>query len=321
MTLDYTYASARIAAMESRLLSVSQLELLLSAKGLGEFTAALYDTWLAPYLKRGPDVEVDQAIDTALEETKHILMLIAPEPHILDLLWIKYDYHNLLAVLQGIDAGASDKDILAMCYTTGTMAPELLLHYVHEDVLARHDAELAHTLRAARKMHGAAQDDVVIRAYFARTRALVENSKDVFARMYVEAMIDIHNVKALARAYAHPELAPYAASVPGGTIEALPIDSPILSARLARYGGISTWKQAITRVLEHKEVRTLECAADNAFTAWVKYRSMARDDIADVFAYFHAIKNNVQIVRAIEKAKRTGMHEKTLRNVLRNLYT
>jgi len=320
MTLDYTYASARIAAMESRLLTVSQLELLVSAKGLGEFSTALYDTWLAPYLKRGPNVEVDHAIDTALDETKRTLIVIAPEPHILDLLWIKYDHHNLLAIVQGLDTYATDEAILAQCYTTGTIAPDLLLRYVRDEDLARHDMELAHTLRAARKVQGAAQDDVVIRAYFARAHSIAEESADDFARRYLGATIDTHNVKALARAHVHTELAPYAVSVPGGTIEALPLDSPILPTRLARYGGFSIWKHAVGRVLEEKDVATLERTADNAFTAWVKYRSMARDDIADMLSYFHAVKNNAQTIRAIEKAKRAGMQEKTLRTILRTLY-
>ena len=321
MTLDYTYASARTAAMESRLLTASQLELLVSAKGTGEFIAALYDTWLAPYLKRGTNVAVDQAIDSAMDEAKHALDQIAPEPDILRMLWIKYDYHNLLAVLQGVEAALTDEEILARCYTTGTIAPDQLLRYVHDDDLARHDLTLADTLVKARKVQGAMQDDVVMRAYFTRARAIAEESDDAFARQYIAAQIDMHNVKALARAYVHPELAPYAASIPGGTIESLPLDSPVLPARMARYGGISVWKHALQGVLEHNDVATLERTADDTFTDWVKYRSIARDDIADLLSYFHALKNNAQTIRAIDKAKRAGMHEKTLRTILRALYS
>jgi len=321
MAIDYTYASARIMALEAGLLTQSQVELLISSKGLKEFQSAVYDTWFAAHLKRDDAIDMERTIERALEHTKSVLCSIVPDQRVTDMLWIKYDYHNLMAIAKGIRANTTNEAILHTCYTIGTYDPEALLTWVHDETLNTHAPHLApHYQQASRTRTTVDADTIFDRAYFAHLLTLAQSSKDEFALRYARALIDMHNIKMLARIHTHPGLTNNATFVPGGTVEQTTLDDPVLPGRYERYGGVTQWKHAIQQVLTNAAVASLEKVADDALTQWIKLRSMARDDAADVLSYFHAVKNNAQIVSAIYKAKRSGMPERALRTALRSLY-
>ncbi len=322
MTPDYTYASARVKALESQLLSYSQAELLTSAKSPDELYTVLYDTYLASYLKRNTEQDILASLEEQISDTKTLLQTIAPDPAVLDILWIKYDYHNLKAIVKGMRVGLKDEDIVRECYVESILPPETLLAHVRGGTLANYAPELVETLQEAES----AQTPELVgetcdRAYFARMRDIAGRSKDTFAKEYVGLLVDMYNLKVFARSAVRETFRARKALVPGGACT-LPaeFEPAHLAREYARYGAVDLWKQALTEVLVARNVSAFERVADDMATEWVKRVAIVDFNLADLVRYFHAVKNNAQIISTIAKAKRAGMPEKTLRSILRALY-
>ncbi|MBP9749489.1 MAG: V-type ATPase subunit [Candidatus Pacebacteria bacterium] len=316
---DYTYASARVKALESALLSSSQIELLVSAKGSDELYSTLYDTYLASYLKRNTEQDILAAIEEQVSETKELLISIVPVPTVLDVLWVKYDYHNLMVIVKGTRTGTSDEEILRQCYQQGTVEPRLLLSYVRSETLSSCEPELAAVYRIAleAKVAGAV-DELCNTSYFDRALHIATVHRDSFAIAYVQALIDLFNVKALARSELRETFRLRHPLVSGGVCPILDTLDPAHVARTyACYGGEDRWKAVVRGVTEGEPVATLEKLADESFSDWLRMQALYEFGLASIFSYFHAVKNNAQIISAISKAKRANMSEKDLRSILR----
>lgn len=316
---DYTYASARVKALESMLLSASQIELLVSAKGSDELYAALYDSYLASYLRRNTEHDILSALEEQISDTKALLLSIVPDPHVLDILWIKYDYHNVMVLVKGVRAGASDAEMLASCYMQGTVEPAILLEHVQTGTLSSFEPELVDAYRdgMVSTLPGAV-DEVCNTRYFAHALRVANASDDPFALAYVRALIDLFNIKALARGELRNTFRSRRALVSGGVCPVFDSFDPTHIARsYACYGGEDQWKTVVQSVREGGTAIPLEKLADESFTEWLRAQAMSVIGLASVVWYFHAVKNNAQIISAISKAKRANMPEKGLRSILR----
>jgi V/A-type H+-transporting ATPase subunit C len=322
MNQKYTSASARVQALASGLLSQSQVELLVGAKGNEELFTVLFDTYLAPYLKRNTERDILDSLEEQIADTKAVLIAIVPDPAVLDLLWVKYDYHNLKTVVKGLRAGLTDAEILQECYTQALVAPEHLLAHIHAETLEKIAPELVAPFARAREATLPEQiGQICDHAYFLRMQDIARASKDTFAMEYVSILIDMYNVKVLARGELHETFRTRRARVAGGACS-LPetFDVEHLARTYARYGGVDAWKKVLTGVLETKSTSALEKFADDVVTDWIKHAGLADFCLADIVRYFHAVKNNAQIISAIVKATRADMPEKDLRAILRTLY-
>ena len=138
----YIYSGTRAKALERQLLSETQMELLTSAKSPEEAQKVLYDTYLAPFLSRQNGDTVKASIDASMNDAKYTLAMIAPDPMILDVLWIKYDFHNLKTIIKGKRIGLSDEAILNQCYNTGVYSKEILLKSFLDQKLAVRNTHL-----------------------------------------------------------------------------------------------------------------------------------------------------------------------------------
>jgi V/A-type H+/Na+-transporting ATPase subunit C len=322
MKHDYTYASARIQALASLLLSQSQVELLVGAKDNDELYVVLYDTYLAPYLKRNTEHDILDSLEEHISDTKEMLVSIAPDPKVLDMLWVKYDYHNLKTILKGMRAGLSEEAILRDCYVQSIVNPAVLYSYCTSGTLGKHVPEFAHTFATAQKAKVPEQiGQACDLGYFTHIQSIARESGDEFAETYVRMLIDMYNLKVLARGVLHEAFRVRHAVVPGGTHTLFEnFDEAQLARRYAQYGGIEYWKKVLASVREQKSTSILEKRADDAVTEWVKYAGLAEFCLADIVRYFHAVKNNAQIISTIVKATRAEMPEKMLRGILRSLY-
>jgi vacuolar-type H+-ATPase subunit C/Vma6 len=218
--------------------------------------------------------------------------------------------------------GRFDADILRECYTQSLVPPDALLAHVRAGTLKRYAPELAETHAQAVVAQTPERIGVICdRAYFARLLCIAEQSGDSFALTYARLLIDMYNLNVCARNVVHESFRARNALVSGGACE-LPteFDPPALARQYARYGGVDRWLPALTEVVEAHNVSTLERVADDSTTEWVKHIAVQDFNLADLVRYFHAVKNNAQIISTIAKAKRAGMSEKDLRAILRALY-
>ena len=105
---DYLAVSARIKAMETGLLSRERMEQILDARS-GEEAAKILQECGYPELDARDPEAMDAALSAVREATLADLTGGAPDPRYIDIFKLKYDYHNIKAVLKAAYLNNSEK--------------------------------------------------------------------------------------------------------------------------------------------------------------------------------------------------------------------
>ena len=109
---DYLAISARVRAMETGLLTRERMEQVLEARSDEEAVKILQECGY-PELDATQPEAMDAALSAAREATLSDLGDSAPDPRYIDIFKLKYDYHNVKAVLKA-DAMHTDPDHMLM---------------------------------------------------------------------------------------------------------------------------------------------------------------------------------------------------------------
>lgn len=197
---DYLVISARVKAMETGLLSRERMEQILEAKSDEEAAKILQECGY-PELDAADPEAMDAALSAAREETLSDVMDGAPEPRYIELFKLKYDYHNVKALLKAEAMGTSaDRMLMDM----GRVSAAVLKEAVRTGELDELPPILASAVAEAREILDTTRDpqlsDIALdRWTYADMAALAEDTNSDFLRGYVAVQIDAANLRALVR--------------------------------------------------------------------------------------------------------------------------
>ena len=199
--MDYLYANARVRALENKLIGTDGFRRMAEAKteeealkvlqeaGYGEFTS--YEDAMA-------------ALPAKREENFALVRKMAPDQNLVDLFLIRYDYHNLKAVIKGEAAGT---EYLSTLSKAGTLPADKLADWAKapankpEVTLTPVMKEAALQARdvLARTSDPRLSDTVLDRACFKEMLSMAETAGSKFAADYVRLQIDGINMKTAVR--------------------------------------------------------------------------------------------------------------------------
>jgi len=315
---NYYYASTRAYLKTHALLYTEHIERLLSARDVAECVRVLEDTYLAPFLVDA-NMNVSNAVEAHVASVKHEIVSMAPEPRILDILWLKYDFINVRTIAKGIRAQLASEAILGLCFQTGTIPPGVLL-----------DAYTAHTLRHLHdgflciqniaESNGTAYEIDVAKnkAYFSALRTLQKSIKDPFVAKYIVVLIDLYNLKtALRIPRLNSGLKAENFFVPGGTFVPIELKTTDDACKRLMSYQQGQMKTAVEAYNECGGFEHIDRAMDEFQIEFLRKEAYALWSVAPLFVYFIASKNNAQRIRTIVSAKSNGIPEADLRALLR----
>lgn len=101
---DYLYISARIHAMENRLLTRERMERMLGAHSVDDAAKVLSECGYGEFASLTP-ASIEHTLDQARLELFTELRRSVPDPSIVDVFCIKYDYHNAKVLLKAEATG------------------------------------------------------------------------------------------------------------------------------------------------------------------------------------------------------------------------
>ncbi len=199
--LDYLTISARIHAMENRLLNQERMERMIEAKDLGDAAKVLTEC--------GYD-DMGQVTAQAIEETLskaqtdlfHDLGSAVGNRALLDVFRCKYDYHNAKVLVK---AEALHQNQEALLVGGGRYDPARLAEdYGREDLRGCSDVFRRGVTRA-RETLGATGDPqmadfILDRAYFEELTQLAKQADSKFVQGFVALSIDVANLRSCVRA-------------------------------------------------------------------------------------------------------------------------
>ena len=197
---DYLAISARIKAMETGLLTRERMEQVLDARTDEEAVKILQECGYPELDARDPEA-MDAALSAAREATLSDLLDGAPDPRYIDIFKLKYDYHNIKAVLKATAMQVSpDSMLMDMGRVPAMVLKEAVLAGRMDELpegLAAAAAEAKEVLDSTRDPQ--LSDIVLDRWYYREMMASAEATGSSFLAGYVKIQIDAANLRALVR--------------------------------------------------------------------------------------------------------------------------
>lgn len=311
----YVYAGTAAYAMLSKLLSDAERERIIGTKSVPELVEALRETFFGTYLSGTDDIDV--ALGRAMADARHDLERLAPNPHLLAVLWLRYDFYNLKIFLKYLSpeeyGGPSEDHFIPL----GNHSYAVMERAVKSGNAATLHDTLAAAVSQSPKESRALDTYMEIR-YLEAALHEAEASKKPFTVRYTRLLINLFAILSALRAHARGEAPLHIAAS-----DLSPRDianQETLLTRLSHIGFSRHWTSAIERYRQAKDFSELDRAADDYLMKWLKRQSIMLDSPAPLFAYWHVLRENVQLVRAAHTARKVGMTEATLREIVRTSY-
>ncbi|MBO4853695.1 MAG: V-type ATPase subunit [Oscillospiraceae bacterium] len=321
---DYLFLSGRIRSLERRALNRQQVERMLLAPTVAESAQVLTELGYPAF-----DTQSVSSLHAALAQHRAELFAdlvrYMPEPAVLDVFRIKYDYHNLKTIIKSqggdfrpllIDAGRIGAQTLAACYErTGKW--DFL-----PPAMGRAAAESARVL--AETGDPQRSDFILDRACFAEMLALARQSRCDYLVSYVRTLIDAANLRDLVRTQRMHR--------PGGFLQQVLFDggTVAVSEILAGIGnGAATlWRSTPLRdaavlgdgAIAGGSLTDFEKACDNAVMKKVNEARSVPFGVEVVIGYIAAQENELVAVRTILSGRMAGMNPDMIRERLRDPY-
>ena len=319
---EYIYAGTSSYALQQKLLSETQRELLLGTHSHQEFLEALQGTFFGTYLTSAKG-DVEKALRNVLTDAKKALIALSPEPDLLDIMWHKYDFYNLRVMLKrGEDGNGTDNgDIL---FPMGTYSLETLSKVVQTGSFSSLNSHLAAAVKDAKKNTKVSMSAVMDRHYLLYAVQKADEVGNPFLSKYIALLVDLYNLRSRLRAAAGSEdgVATGVEHVSGGTIPPHNLDrTDDILARLSKFGGDALWKDAIEAYKDRGDFTLIDKTADDYTMKWLKGQTVDLHSPAPLFGYLANVKENVQFIRAVGIAKYVGLSEKLLRDMVRKSFT
>lgn len=320
MAEQYTYAVARIRAMENSLLKKTDLEQLLSCKSYGEALRFLADKGYGS--AEGEDY--NEILNGETEKTWAVIDELGVDKDALSVLLIKKDFHNLKGAIKAVCTGADTRNLYMR---GGNVPPEEIEKAVSEKNYSR----LPESMRSAASeamtvllQTGDGQKcDVIIDK--AALCAIRDKGRESDCRMisdYAEITVAISDIKIAVRGSALGKTYEF---MKGAMAECDSLDTGALSAAAAKsredieqYLAVTAYSGAAEALkVSYSE---FEKWCDNLIMDKISEQKSNPFTIAPVAAYILARENEINAVRIILSGKVNNLSDEFIRERLRELY-
>ena len=324
---DYLYISARIHAMENKLLTRERMERMLSARSAEEASKVLAECGYGDFPSLTP-AAIEHTLDAARLALFAELRRAAPDPAIVDVFCIKYDYHNAKVLLKAEATGQSPDELLldAGRYPAGRLKED----YVQGD-LSRYSATFAQAVAQAKELLASSGDpqsaDLLLdRAYYTEMLAAAKAARSPFLEGYVRLSIDGVNLRSVVRAARMGKGPDFLRRVllPEGNVKT---DSLLAAgAGAADLAGVFAHTYLTAAAQEGAEamrggsLTQFERLCDNALTAYLSQGKRVAFGEHPLIGYLYAKENELTTIRIILTGRLAGLDAETIRERLRESY-
>ena len=196
---DYLAISARIRAMENRLLTRDRMDRIIDARDDAEARKVLAECGYPDV----PGADLERILAQVREQTRKELLAAIPDGRLLEIFTLKYDYHNAKVILKAEAVGADPERLLL---SGGRYDPVALLENwqreqlgMCSDIFRRAMEQAAVVLKDGKDPQGC--DLLLDKAYFAEMAQLADGLGSKYLQGYVRLMVDAANLRTAVRVY------------------------------------------------------------------------------------------------------------------------
>lgn len=324
---EYIYLSTVLRAKGAKMLSRDKAERMLDAPSFEEAAKMLTENGY-PDMSAYSAKQVEAALAQFGAKQFQYVARLCPSSEVIDLFRIKYDYHNIKAIMKSEMAGVERNDLLS---DAGRIpVKELLNIYQEEKYLALPEA-MSKAVAEARAVlaHSAnpqQADFILDKAYFEEIQKLASDIGSKFMKGYSELLIDSANLRSAVRTLRMKKDTEFLknALVPGGGVDVKRILDAASSgealAALFASGALAKAASLAADAAAGAPLTAFELACDNALTDYLSGSSMIAFGEEPVVAYLAAVETEITAVRMILTGKISGIDSNTIRERLRDIH-
>lgn len=197
-TTDFASIVTKIRVWESRLLTKAFYDRLIEAENLDEALKLIEDTPYGNYLE---GLNFEKALNASSKNMYEDLYKMTPYKEIVDFMRVKYDYHNIKALIKG---KILDKNLSNLLAANGMIDTEILKTAIKDYDLKNLPSLIKEAVKAVLDDYEKTKDpqriDIILDKYmFRHMKMIVEHIKNEFIEKFVESFIDLTNIKTVLR--------------------------------------------------------------------------------------------------------------------------
>ena len=321
MQQDYTYAVARIRYRETRLLTDSDLNNLLSAKDAAEVIRMLKEKGWGD---SSSDESAEAFLRTEEEKMWSFIDEIVPDRSAFDFMLASADFHNLKVAVKAITRGADPEDLFIR---NSTYEPIKLYEAVKRreyDSLPEYLSSVAKEAMTAllETSDGQLCDIIIDKACMDYVYSLGKANESELVQMFCEFFVACADIKIAVRSAKTGKNADF---IRRSLAECDTLDVKRLAAAASlgyddviAYIAETQYKSAVDAISEG--MTAFEKWCDDELTEAMKSQKWEPFTFGPVVAYIIARQNEIKAVRLILSAKINGLPEDTIKERLRKMY-
>lgn len=323
---DYLFISTYLRAREKNLLTAARMERMIDAPSEEEAGKVLQEIGYGEFSATS-DRELSAALAAEREKMFADLYRFVPDKAVVDVFKVKYDYHNIKALLKAQAMGLSGEHLLV---DAGRVSAEKLQRALTDgeyDILPKELAAAAREASEVLSTTGDPQlaDFVLDRAYYAEMLASAKRTRSKFLEGYVRATIDAANLRSAVRTIRMRKGGDFLKKVlfEGGDVKTDKILAAAMGGNLEDPFRSTTLRAAAELGAEAARGGSLtrfEKVCDDAVTAAAaKAKSVPFGEEA-VIGYLVAKEIEFTAVRIIMSGRMAGISGEVIRERLREAY-
>ena len=324
---DYLSISAAIRARETRLLTRERMERMVDAR-TGEESAKVLSECGYPELSALTNRSLDEMLSQARAALYRELKGAVPDPRLVEVFQMKYDYHNAKTLVKAAAVGVQADRLLM---EGGRWSAAQIKDAFQRDSLRDFTETFRQAVSQARETLNAGGDPqladfVLDRACFAEMAAAADAAGSEFLRGYVRLLVDAANLRSAVRAARMGKESDFLVQVllPGGNVEVHALLSGKGSdlAALFRGGflGEAAAAGAALAAPGSGELTAFERMCDDGVTAYLTQARRIPFGEQAVIGYLYARESEFTAIRTILSGRMAGLEGDTIRERLRDAY-
>ena len=329
--LQFAQAIPRVRVLETRLLDKAKVDRMVDSNSAEEVMKILQETEYANVMsgvKRPEDYEM--ILSSELKRVYDDMYDMSPSKSLIDIMTIKYDYHNIKVILKGMFL---EKDFSYMFIPVGRIDVNKMKVDIDTNNFSNFSPIMRKAIEESIEDFNSKKDpqriDIILDKYmFENLREISKSLQDSFTDKYVSALIDLTNVKSLLRVKKQNKGRDFLLSVviDGGLIDndtlvtLLNDSTENIVSKLNHTNYADVLKNGVEDYVKTGSAGLLEKLIDNYIMSMMKDAKMIPFGGEPLLAYIYAKETEIKVIRIIMVGKLNNITGEVIRERLRDIY-
>lgn len=329
--MEFTQVIPRIRVLETRLLDKAKIDRMIDSNSAQEALKVLQETEYVNVManvKRAEDYE--KMLSSELKRVYHEAYDMSPLKSLVDIMSIKYDYHNIKVILKEMFL---KKDFSHMLIPVGMYEIAKLKVSIDTNSLTDFNPIMRKGIEVVIEDFNAKNDpqriDIILdKAMFKELLEIANALDDNFTRKYVETLIDLTNIKSLLRVKKQNKDREFFLSVvlDGGFIDRESLVALLndnvqnIAGKLSYTNYSEVLKQGIEEYVATGSASLLEKLIDNYIMNMMKDAKMIAFGGEPLLSYIYAKETEIKVIRIIMVGMLNNITGEVIRERLRDIY-